>query len=111
MNISAAISKIKSSIDVIACFETLCGVHKVTDLITKLPSLCSTDDDAKFVDGVCDWSLAKHWAKWWARSDHLKMLSTAFSVMDEEVWSKCPATTNADMERKKKIANLTIQTV
>ena len=27
-----------------------------------------------------------------------------------EVWSKCPATTNA-VERKKKIANLTIQTV
>ena len=67
-------------------------------------SKTSTHHISRLVDEVCDWSLVKQLAQWWTRSNHLKMMSTAFSVMDEEVWSKCPATTNA-VER---IANLTV---
>ena len=47
----------------------------------------------------CDWSAAKHWAQWWAGCDHLKMLSRAFSRMDDNTWDQCPSTTNA-VERK-----------
>ena len=86
--------------DIIACFETLCGVRKVEDLLDNLSGLCSSDD-AIYVDETCNWSLAKHWAQWWTRKDHLKMLSSAFSPMEEDIWIRCPATTNA-VERKNK---------
>ena len=80
----------------IACFETLCNVRSVA----VLPTL-SNHDDAKFIDENCNWSAAKHWAQWWTRSDHLKMLSKTFSTMAEDVWKRCPSSTNA-VERRNK---------
>ena len=98
LKIASQISKLESSVNIVACFETLCGVRSVKQLLEKLPSLCSSDD-AAFIDKDCDWSAAKHWAQWWARCDHLKMLSRAFSPMEDSTWAQCPTTTNA-VERK-----------
>ena len=60
-----------------------------------------SQEDADCVDNNCDWSLAKHWAEWWSKASHLKRLCKAFTIMEQDldVWSKCPATTNA-VERK-----------
>ena len=51
--------------------------------------------DADYVDNNCDWSMAKHWAEWWSKTSHLRRLCKAFTMMEQDVWSKCPATTNA----------------
>ena len=45
--------------------------------------------------------MAKHWAEWWSKAAHLRRLCKAFTMMEQDVWSKCPATTNA-VERKNK---------
>ena len=92
--IVSKIPKLVSPVSIVACFETLCGVRSVKQLLDKIPSLCS-NDDAKFVDESCDWSAAKQWEQWWARCDHLKMHSRAFSRMDYSTWDQCPSTTNA----------------
>ncbi len=93
MNIAKHISYLTSSIQVIACFEALCGVRSVADLLQKVPSVCSASD-AAFVDKKCTWKAAKNWPYWWTRSTRLKMLSQVFSQVPE-TWSSCPATTNA----------------
>ena len=85
---------------IVACFETLCGVRSVEQLLAKIPPLCSNDDTI-FVDESCEWSAAKHWAQWWARCEHLRMLSRAFSRMDDSTWEQCPSSTNT-VERKNK---------
>ena len=61
----------------------------------EYPFICSIED-ASFIDKSChsDWSSAKHWAQWWTRSTHLKMLSCVFSYVPE-TWRNCPSTTNA----------------
>lgn len=100
MKICFSVPKQTSSIETIACFETLCGVRSACDLIKKVPSLLSVSE-AKFIDEECQWSSAKNWAQWWTRCEHLKMLSKVFSLMDTDVWSRCPTTTNA-VERKNK---------
>ena len=100
LNIAYSIQKLRDSPSIVACFETLCGVRTVKQLLQKMPSLCSKDD-ADFIDKNCNWSLAKHWAQWWTRCNHLKMLSGVFAVMDKDVWKLCPSTTNA-VERRNK---------
>jgi len=85
---------------IVACFETLCGVRRVNDLIKLNVNI--PQEDADYVDNNCDWSVAKHWAEWWAKASHLKRLCKAFSMMEQEVWSKCPATTNA-VEQKNRL--------
>ena len=100
LKITNHINKSKNSEDIVACFEALCSARSVTDLLKKIPTLCSSDD-AHFVDSDCDWSKARHWAQWWTRARHLKMLSSAFSLMNDDIWSRCPSTTNA-VERKNK---------
>ena len=37
----------------------------------------------------------KAWVSWWCREAHLKMLCKALTVMDKDIWKKCPNTTNA----------------
>ena len=76
LKISLQIQKLDSSVGIIACFETLCGIRSVKQLLDILPTVCFSD--AAFVDRSCDWSSAKHWAQWSARCDHLKMLSKHF---------------------------------
>ena len=83
----------------VACFEALCGVLSLNGLSKRVPTLQFSRTEIDLVEKECDWSIAKHWAQWWARSDHLKMLSEVFTSMDAAVWSKCPTTTNA-VERK-----------
>ena len=51
--------------------------------------------DADYVDNNCDWSMVKHWAEWWSKASHLRRLCKAFTMMEQDVWSKYPATTNA----------------
>ena len=96
LKISSQIQALESAVKIVACFETLCNVRSVA----VLPTL-SNHDDAKFIDENCNWSAAKHWAQWWTRSDHLKMLSKTFSTMAEDVWKRCPSSTNA-VERRNK---------
>ena len=100
LKISSQIQALESAVKIVACFETLCSVRSVADLLNLLPTL-SNHDDAKFIDENCNWSAAKHWAQWWTRSDHLKMLSKTFSTMAEDVWKRCPSSTNA-VERRNK---------
>ena len=54
-----------------------------------------SQEDADYVDNNWDWSMAKHWAEWWSQAPHLKRIHKAFTMMEQDVWSKCPATTNA----------------
>ena len=63
--------------------------------------------DANYVDNNCDWSMAKHWAEWSSKAPHLKRLCKAFTTMEHDVWSKCPATTNA-VECKNKDCTLDV---
>ena len=42
---------------------------------------------------------AETWASWWMRPDHLRMLHKDFSLMADDIWSRCPDDTNA-VERK-----------
>ena len=92
------IQVLESSTSIIACFETLCNVQKVVQCLEVLPGLCDFED-AKFIDENCNWSAAKNWAQWWARCDHLNMLSKSFSVMTIDQWQACPSSTNA-VERR-----------
>jgi len=98
LKIANSITKLESSIDIVACFEALCGARTVNSLLIKLPSLCCKND-ADFIDHECDWSMAKNWAQWWTICSHLRMLSATFTAMDKDVWSRCPSTTNP-VERK-----------
>ena len=100
LEICRKIKTLDSRVDVVACFELLCGVRSVSNLLQKLPSLC-TIQEATIIDEQCNWSVAKHWAQWWTRATHLKMLSQIFSDMSSSVWNKCPSSTNA-VERKNK---------
>ena len=52
-------------------------------------------EDADYIDNNCKRCMAKHWAKWWSKAPHLKRLCKAFTMMEQDVWLKCPATTNA----------------
>jgi len=70
-----------------------CVTNKLTDW--NYQRLSTKINEAKFVDNKCDWSAAKNWAQWWMRSNHLAMLHKDYSTMDDEVWDKCPSTTNA----------------
>ena len=65
--IAYKIQELKSQIQVVACFETLCAVRSVAKLLEILPSIC-TSEEAKYIDDHCDWSHAKHWAQWWTRA-------------------------------------------
>ena len=100
MKISSQIQMLESSVSIVACFESLCGVCSISQLLKILPGLCSVDD-ATFIDDYCNWSTAKHWCQWWSRRDYLIMLLKSFSKMDEDVWKSCPSTTNA-VERRNK---------
>ena len=108
LQIAYKIQVLDSSVSVIACFESLCGVRPVTQLLQIVPDVCS-NDDAKFVDKNCDWSCAKHWAQWWTRSEHLKMLSRSFSKMEGSIWEMCPSSTNAVERRNRDCKNDTPQ--
>ena len=97
MKISSQIQTIESAVSIVVCFESLCGVLSVSQLLKTLPGLCSTDD-AKFVDDNCDWSTASIGV---SGGQGVIMLSKAFSKMDGNVWKQCPSTTNA-VERRNK---------
>ena len=53
LQIASKIQTLDSSISIIACFEALCGVRPVTELLKIIPTLCK-GDDAKFIDEKCD---------------------------------------------------------
>ena len=95
VHVARQIPLFTSAISVVACFETLCGLRQCQ--ILQKEFICSPED-AKCIDESCDWTAAKHWAQWWTRSTHLKMLSRVFSSVPES-WRNCPTTTNA-VERK-----------
>ena len=54
-----------------------------------------TEQEIKFIDESCNWSIAKNWAEWWMRQSHLQMLHKGFSCMDSSARDRCPSTTNA----------------
>ena len=85
-SVAKCIPHLKSAVQVIACFEALCGVCIIVELLNKVPSICRTED-AQFVD--------KNWAQWWTRATHLRMLSKTFSSAPD-TWTNCPTTTNAE---------------
>ena len=100
MKISAKIQALPSAIEIIACFEALCGARRMRMLLEILPGICSDAEvDYKLSILSCDWSKAKNWAQWWCRSTHLRMLCKAFTKMDNQTWKECPTTTNA-VERR-----------
>ena len=49
MKICSQIQKLDSSVNIIACFEALCGVRPIIELQKLIPSVCSIED-AKFID-------------------------------------------------------------
>ena len=98
------IHTLPSAVEIVACFEALCGVRTIALLIERIPGIC-TEAEAHFVDSQCDWSKAKNWAQWWCRSTHLKMLCRTLACMDDDVWEECPTTTNA-VERRNQDCSL-----
>ena len=48
MKISSWIQTVDSAVTIVACFESLCGIRSVSQLLKDLPGLCSTDN-AKFM--------------------------------------------------------------
>ena len=94
MKIACQIQTLPSAVEIVACFEDLCGVRTIASLTERIPGIC-TEADAHFVDSECDWYKAKNWAQWWWCSTHLKMLCKALACMDNDVWEECPTTTNA----------------
>ena len=98
LKVTQKIQSLSTAVDVIACFEALCGVRSLVQLLDKLPDLFSKEEAQK-ADLQKDWSSAMAWAQWWTRAAHLKMLSKVFTEMDTDTWSQCPTTTNA-VERK-----------
>ena len=70
------------------CFKALCGQISLVWVLEIISNL--SRDDAEFVDNHCDWTIAEHWASWWMRPTHLKMLHKDFSAMTADVWKKCP---------------------
>ena len=96
--IARKFQSLKSAVDTIVCFETLCGVRTITQLQEKLVDICSKEE-VRAADSLKDWSGAKNWAQWWTRSTHLKMLSIAFTELDNDTWKRCPTSTNA-VERR-----------
>ena len=100
LKILSQIQKLDSTVGIVDCFKTLRGICSVKQLLDILPAVCSVSD-AAFVDTSCNWSSAKHWAQWWARCNHLKMLSKSFSIMEDKIWKQCPTTTNAAERRNK----------
>ena len=81
LKICYMIPNLSTAIEVMACFETLYGVRPVSDLVKKLPKLQLSTGEVHFIEKECDWSIAKNWAQWWARCEHLKMLSKVFTPM------------------------------
>ena len=61
----------QDAIKTVACFETLCGVRTVNELVKLNIDSEISQEDADYVDNNCDWSLAKHWAEWWSKASHL----------------------------------------
>ena len=113
----AVFGKIASSIvtlpagrQVTTAFEVLRGIHCASSLLGIVKNL--TVDEANFVDSYSNWQKAKHWAEWWLRPQHLRMLHQEFSEMEVDNWLRCPSDTNA-VERKnresKDLSPLTIQ--
>ena len=100
LKICYIIPKLKRAVEVVACFESLCGVRPLKKLIKNVP-VAIPETICDQIDEECDWTTAKNWAQWWAKSNHLKMLSMVFSSMTTSVWNACPNTTNA-VERKNK---------
>ena len=64
MKIACQIQTLPSAVEIVACFEALCGVRTIASLTERIPGIC-TEADAHFVDSECDWSKAKNWAQWW----------------------------------------------
>ena len=52
---ASKIQTLDSSIGRIACFETLCGIRHVAELLKIIPTLRKADE-AKFIDKNCNWS-------------------------------------------------------
>ena len=44
LDICGKIKSLDSQVDIVACFESLCGVHSVLNILQKLPSLCTTQE-------------------------------------------------------------------
>ena len=70
--------------NVLKCFNALCGQISLVWVLEIISNL--SRDDAELVDNHCDWTIAEHWASWWMRPTHLKMLHKDFSAMTADVW-------------------------
>ena len=53
LQITSKVQILDSSVSIIACFEALCGVRPVEELLKIVPTLCESDD-ARFIDENCD---------------------------------------------------------
>ena len=51
--IASQVQKLESAIDIVSCFEALCGVRPIKELIKKIPTVRSSED-ANFIDKQCD---------------------------------------------------------
>jgi len=90
--LASAITSLDDRTHIIACFQALCGEKTVSAVLKQIPSLPVTKTEAAWADKNCNWSVAKHWASWWSKPEHLKMLCAPFANMSAETWELCPAT-------------------
>ena len=97
--LSSAITSLHNQSEIIACFQALCSALPIIEVMQNVPSISISHDEAAWVDANCDWSCTSHWAQWWSKPQHLKMLCAPFASMAMDFWQLCPTTTNA-VERK-----------
>ena len=72
--LSSAITSLHNQSKIVAFFQALCSALPITEVIQKVPSISISHDEVAWVDANCDWSCTSHWAQWWSKPEHLKML-------------------------------------
>lgn len=63
------IPKLTDAVQVVACFQALCGAQTLKELTTKV-RLHVTQSEIELIDNECDWSIPKNWAQWWSKFNY-----------------------------------------
>ena len=77
--VASQVINLQGSGGVTNAFRVLCGDLPLKALLGTIKGL--KQEDAEFVDDKCNWTSASHWANWWTRPAHMKMLHKDFSPM------------------------------
>lgn len=90
INIPSPIQKLDSSVCIVKhCMMFVLSNWQVLDNYFYKQVAQSIINYAAFIDKICDWPSAKHWAM----CDHLKILLRSFSTMEVKIQKRYHTTT------------------